>query len=482
MRDGTGTAATVRTAVPNQRGSIADVDIPLARAAAGVTTGSGLRRWGRGLEFASTSLLGLGTVLAAPYHLVALMALGMWLVGAYYPVSAVTTPLREELRVVTVAALVPMALLALGSATLVLQPQELRHGLLSVALPAGFAMAIRGLRTILQPPVRVVAVGDRAFVAKAVTRLPRRSRSRVVAAIVVEDQLPPDEVPQQILGAPSYADLGRIAGVVADHGGDLVLVDSGRDVSGADLRGLSWALEGTQVALGVTGVLSSVAPHRLKAGRLGRDSVLDVRPPRPSRLVRSVKSMLDRVFGLAALVLASPLLLLTVLAVRCDSHGPAIFRQTRVGKHGKTFEMYKLRTMVVDAEERKNQIRDRNEAGSVLFKVRQDPRVTRLGCLLRRSSLDELPQLVNVVRGEMSLVGPRPHLPEEVALMDVATQRRQAVLPGMTGIWQVSGRSDLQWSDARELDTQYADNWSLSSDAVILARTVGAVLSQRGAY
>ncbi len=200
------------------------------------------------------------------------------------------------------------------------------------------------------------------------------------------------------------------------------------------------------------------------------------------RASRVAKATLDVVLAAILLVLATPLLLMLVIAVRLDSPGPAVFRQVRVGKDGRRFTVLKLRTMVSDAEDLKATLLVANECdGGVLFKIRHDPRVTRLGALLRRSSLDELPQLVNVVRGEMSLVGPRPSLPDEVVLMDEAAMRRFAVRPGMTGLWQVSGRSNLAWHEAKALDTYYADNWSVSGDLLILLRTAKAVLSAEGA-
>ncbi len=465
-------------ALPTQRGS-GDVDVSFGRRA-DVTTELALQKWGWRLEAAATTLLGLGVVYETPDVLVAMLALGVWLVGAYAPVRTVTTPLREELRTIVVASLVPMAMLAFGAA-LGVPSDEIGQGLLSVALPATLAATIRTLRWTFRAPVRVVAVGDRAFVAKAVSDLPRRARSRVVAAIVLEHQLSPHDLPVQILGVPTYTDLDLIARVAADYRGDLVLVDS-REVAAQDFRRLTWALEGTRIAVGVNGFLSGVAPHRLRAGSLGRDSVLDVRPPRPPRLVRGVKGALDRALGLAALVLVSPLLVLTMLAVRCDSRGPAIFRQTRVGMHGERFTVYKLRTMHVGAEEAKHTLRHANEYDDVLFKMRRDPRVTRVGHLLRRSSLDELPQLVNVLRGEMSLVGPRPMVPSEVAEMRADSLRRLSVKPGLTGLWQVSGRSDLSWSDSIAFDLHYIDNWTLVGDAQIAARTVKAVLGAKGAY
>lgn len=203
--------------------------------------------------------------------------------------------------------------------------------------------------------------------------------------------------------------------------------------------------------------------------------------PRAGAVSRAAKATVDAVGAAVLLVLVSPLLLLLMVAIRLDTPGPAIFRQVRVGKDGRLFEVLKLRTMVCDAEERKAELLEHNEYDGVLFKMRRDPRVTRVGGFLRRTSLDELPQLVNVLRGQMSLVGPRPSLPDEVALMDDDALRRFAVRPGITGLWQVSGRSNLGWDEAKALDTHYADNWTVVGDVAILLRTVKAVVSADGA-
>jgi lipopolysaccharide/colanic/teichoic acid biosynthesis glycosyltransferase len=194
-----------------------------------------------------------------------------------------------------------------------------------------------------------------------------------------------------------------------------------------------------------------------------------------------VKATIDFVLAGALLAFLSPLLLLLMLAVRLDSRGPAVFRQVRVGKDGRHFVVLKLRTMCCNAEQLKASLQDANECDDVLFKIRRDPRITRIGALLRRSSLDELPQLVNVLRGEMSLVGPRPALPDEVARMDADALRRFNVKPGMTGLWQVSGRSNLGWAEAKALDTYYADNWTVLGDLSILLRTAKAVVTADGA-
>ena len=202
--------------------------------------------------------------------------------------------------------------------------------------------------------------------------------------------------------------------------------------------------------------------------------------------MRLVKSTADRVGAAVALVLVTPVLLALVALVKVTSPGPAFFTQRRVGRSGRPFHLYKFRTMTHHAEEAKDAVRPdgtRNDAAdSLLFKLRHDPRTTRVGAFLRRYSLDELPQLWNVVKGDMSLVGPRPHLSEETARMDPAALRRLAVRPGLTGLWQVSGRSDLDWETTVRLDTFYADNWSVAGDLRILAKTLPAVIKGRGAY
>jgi exopolysaccharide biosynthesis polyprenyl glycosylphosphotransferase len=203
--------------------------------------------------------------------------------------------------------------------------------------------------------------------------------------------------------------------------------------------------------------------------------------PRHSPVQLAAKAIVDRALAILLLVALAVPMLVVAVALRLDSVGPVIFRQTRVGRHGRTFTIYKFRSMAVDAEARLEALRDLDEGAGPLFKMRSDPRVTRVGRLLRRASIDELPQLWNVVRGDMSLVGPRPALPEEVATYDDRVRRRLLVRPGMTGAWQVSGRSRLDWGEAVELDLSYVEEWSLWVDAVLLARTARAVLSGDGA-
>jgi len=195
-----------------------------------------------------------------------------------------------------------------------------------------------------------------------------------------------------------------------------------------------------------------------------------------------VKEAFDKVLGMSALALLAPVFITVAVSIRLADGGPALFRQTRVGKDGRAFTVYKFRTMVLDAEDRKAQLTVSNEKDGVLFKIRNDPRITAIGAKLRRWSVDELPQLINVVRGDMSLVGPRPALPDEAARYGDYVRRRLVVKPGITGLWQVNGRSDLSWEESVRLDLRYVENWSLVLDLQILWKTCSAVLRGSGAY
>jgi lipopolysaccharide/colanic/teichoic acid biosynthesis glycosyltransferase len=192
------------------------------------------------------------------------------------------------------------------------------------------------------------------------------------------------------------------------------------------------------------------------------------------------KRALDVAVAMLALLVVGPLLVLTAVAIKLDSPGPVIFRQTRVGRRGRRFQILKLRTMVADAEERKRGLLHRNEAAAGLFKIADDPRITRTGRLLRRSCLDELPQLINVLRGDMSLVGPRPLVVDEDAQIKGAGRARLALTPGITGHWQIAGSSRVPLDEMVVIDRRYAHGWSLWTDCKVLARTVPHVLARRG--
>ncbi|MDQ1423043.1 MAG: hypothetical protein QOD72_541 [Acidimicrobiaceae bacterium] len=235
-------------------------------------------------------------------------------------------------------------------------------------------------------------------------------------------------------------------------------------------------LNGLRVHL-TTGVYG-VASHRMKAAPIAHEAMIYLQEWAPSNFQRFSKRTVDFVVSALLLVLASPVLLLCSLAVKLTSPGPVFFRQQRVGLRGSTFKLYKLRTMVVDAEQRKAALLNGNQRNGPLFKLGGDPRITRVGKFLRMSSLDELPQLLNVLKGEMSLVGPRPALPEEVAQFDEALLERHLVRPGITGLWQVEARENPAFGPYRRLDLFYAQNWSMSLDVVILILTVQVVATR----
>jgi exopolysaccharide biosynthesis polyprenyl glycosylphosphotransferase len=442
-----------------------------------------LRLWGLHVEVMVAFVAGaVAAFLTDPQPLVALGALGAWMLGAYHRGRAVTTPLTRQLRTVFQSALLPLAGVAVGVGFFSVAPEVVPRVSAALAAAVATSVACRGVRWRLQAPVRIVVVGDRAAVATATARWARSSDVRVVGGLLVEPDLAAEAVPQEILGVRTARGLDSAETLVRHWRADLIVVTPGPGLSAEAFRRLTWSLEQTRVAIGVSGVLESVAPHRITPGGIQRSAILDVRPPRPSRFVRGLKAAIDRVGGALLLLLFAPLLVAMAVAVRLDSAGPAFFTQTRIGQAGRPFRVYKMRTMVPDADAIKARLSDANEFDSVLFKMKRDPRVTRVGHFLRRSSLDELPQLFNVVRGEMSLVGPRPFLPDEIARMDEDTLRRHVVKPGITGLWQVSGRSDLAWDESAALDTYYADNWSLLGDLTISARTVSAVATSKGAY
>jgi len=237
---------------------------------------------------------------------------------------------------------------------------------------------------------------------------------------------------------------------------------------------------GVHVELSST--LRDVAPERLTVRPLGPFPVVYLEPCRPVGWRSAAKRTFDLAGAAVGLLVVAPLFGAIALAIALDSRGPVIFRQIRVGKDGRPFEVRKFRTMVPDAEAQVDELRAHNEADGPLFKLRDDPRVTRVGRMLRRTSLDELPQLLNVIRGEMSLVGPRPALPMELLEWEQTLHARLRVKPGITGMWQVSGRSDSSFEAYSRLDLYYVDNWSLFNDLTILAKTVPTVLFGRGAY
>ncbi|MEU5843472.1 sugar transferase [Rhodococcus sp. NPDC047139] len=290
-------------------------------------------------------------------------------------------------------------------------------------------------------------------------------------------------LPVAVDGVPVLGTDRAVLAVAEQHGFEAVaLLPSGRWPH-ARTRKLSWELERIGADLLIAPVLMDIVGPRLHIAPLSGLPLLQMSAPCYSGPAWIVKNVFDRVVAVLILVVLAPVLLALALGIKADSSGPVLFRQRRVGRGGAPFTMYKFRSMVVGAEGCREEIAGEDIGAGVLFKVREDPRVTRVGRFIRRHSLDELPQLLNVVKGDMSLVGPRPPLESEVVRYgEDGAARRLFVKPGLTGLWQVSGRSDLSWDESVRADLRYVENWTFLLDLSILRRTVRAVLSGDGAY
>jgi len=283
-------------------------------------------------------------------------------------------------------------------------------------------------------------------------------------------------------GIPVLGDTSDAAAAVDGANADVILFADGAFTSAHGLRRAMWDLEHSPVQVIVVPSLTDVSSERLKVRPVAGLPLVHVDGSRAAHASRWGKRAFDVAGSLFLMLIAVPLAIATALAVKLYDGGPVLFRQTRVGRDGRTFSCLKVRSMVVNAEQLRSDLETDHERSAVLFKMVDDPRVTKPGRIIRRLSIDELPQLWNVLRGQMSLVGPRPPLPSEVAKYGDDMVRRLRVRPGMTGLWQVSGRSDLSWEETVRLDLYYVDNWSMVQDLAILFRTFSAVLSSRGAY
>ncbi|HEX8094457.1 sugar transferase [Jatrophihabitans sp.] len=374
---------------------------------------------------------------------------------------------------------------------------EFARGFILVALPLALAMNLlaryaarkwlHAQRARGRAMKSVLLVGDAEAISKfsMVLRRDDYAGLRVVGACVPSESIA-DMRTIDTLGeaeVPLLGDVDSIVSAVRLSGADTVAVVSSGAIGPEKLRWVSWQLEGSSTDLMVSPGLTEVAGPRLHIMPVAGLPLLHVEEPKFTGVRRVFKGAFDRSVAAVALLLLSPLFLVLVLAVRLTSSGPALFRQIRVGRAGSTFVMLKFRSMYADAEERLASLRDQSDHGDgVLFKMREDPRVTRVGKFLRKYSLDELPQLINVLLGTMSLVGPRPPLPLEVARYEDHVHRRLLVKPGLTGLWQISGRSDLSWDESVQLDLRYVENWSLGEDLFILWKTARAVAAGSGAY
>ena len=326
---------------------------------------------------------------------------------------------------------------------------------------------------------KVVVVGYPDVISELSARLRRDTYHglSIVGACVVGAEQPP-----VIDGIPVIGGMQTVADVVRRVEADTVAVLACPEMAGNRLRNLSWELEKTGTDLCVAPALLDVAGPRTTIRPIAGLPLLHVDHPEFTGIWRLTKSAFDRAIAFTAVVFLLPVFAAIAAVIRLDGPGPVLFRQTRVGKDGEPFTVFKFRTMVVDAEQRKAELVQLNDSDGLLFKIRRDPRVTRVGSWLRRYSLDELPQFVNVLTGDMSLVGPRPALPDEMLKYGEYVRRRLAVKPGITGLWQVSGRSNLPWEETVRLDIRYVENWTFFLDLQILWKTWAAVTRGDGAY
>lgn len=329
---------------------------------------------------------------------------------------------------------------------------------------------------------RTLVVGDRAEVEYVVHTLQTGAVTgyNVVGATLLDGNaraITVGDVSRPVLG-----NVTSVAQVAQQLGADTILVASRPEGDPEFIKRLSWQLEGTAAELVLSSRLTDVAGPRISFAPVEGLPLIQVRIPSYEGGQHLAKRALDVVVAALALIPIAIVTPLLALLIRLDSPGPVFFRQERVGRDGRTFRMVKFRSMSVDAEDRLADLQAQNEGSGLLFKIRADPRVTRVGKWLRKLSLDELPQFWNVLVGDMSVVGPRPPLPSEVTAYDGTVSRRLYIKPGITGLWQVSGRSDLTWDESVRLDLRYVENWSIMNDLQIMWRTARVMLQPHGAY
>ncbi|HET9052453.1 MAG TPA: sugar transferase [Candidatus Dormibacteraeota bacterium] len=366
---------------------------------------------------------------------------------------------------------------------------DLSRGFVATTLPAVLVLSVVARYTVRKTVHRslghggaihrAIVVGDAASVRALAQHMRRAAYAGFAVVAVGLDGEDDPALPPVARVRRTPVELVTAAGAL---GADTIAVAGAGWLSGGRLRRLAWQLKGTGIQLVVAPALTDVAGPRVAVRPVDGLPLLHVDEPRLAGARRVVKEVVERAAAVGFAAVLAPLLAGIWLAIRLSSPGPVVYRQQRVGRDGRPFLMWKFRTMVDGADGLLTRIEHLNDADDVLFKMRRDPRVTPVGRWLRRHSLDELPQLWNVVRGEMSLVGPRPPLQSEVERYGEDARRRLLVKPGMTGLWQVSGRNDLSWDETVRLDLYYVENWSVALDALVLWKTISAVIHGKGAY
>lgn len=328
---------------------------------------------------------------------------------------------------------------------------------------------------------RVLVVGERHDVEYVVGTLAAEDTGfNVVGAILFGDDHRPVDAPRQPI--PLHGSIDRVTEAAAAIFADTIVIATRPPNDPDFIRRLSWRLEGTAANVLLSNQMTDIVGPRVSFRPVEGLPMVQIKIPSYEGGHYLLKRGLDITVSLGALAAIAVLTPLIALAIKLDSAGSVFFSQQRVGKDGKQFKMFKFRTMTQDAESQLTKLMPQNEGAGVLFKLRADPRITRVGKLLRGLSIDELPQFWNVLRGDMSVVGPRPPLPDEVVAYDGKVVRRLYVKPGITGPWQVGGRSDLSWEDSVRLDLSYVENWSVMNDLQLIWRTARVVLQREGAY
>lgn len=367
---------------------------------------------------------------------------------------------------------------------------EPSRGYLAVALPAGTAGLLANRWLWRQQMVRrrargdclnpLVVIGDKEAVRTLTGDLLRNSDHfyQVVGVGIYDRAVTEDTLDVDGTSIPILGDETQTLAKLKAYGANTVAVTGMERFGGRGIRNLLWELESQDIDL-----IVSPTSTRLMMRPIPGYPLLHVERPQYREAKRFHKRAFDFCFASIALALAAPVLLVSALAIKLTSRGPVFYSADRIGLDGQPFTMHKLRTMVNSADTMLEDLAHNNESeGGMLFKIREDPRVTRVGKILRRFSVDEIPQFVNVIKGDMSVVGPRPPLQREVAKYDGEVRRRLLVRPGVTGLWQVSGRSDLSWEESVRLDLSYVENWSMGTDLVVILKTVRAVVGRGGAY
>ena len=372
---------------------------------------------------------------------------------------------------------------------------ELARGYLAIALPVGLVglLLTRWMwrkdlarrRSRGEYATSVLVVGGARAVKHMASSFERRSRDgyRVVGVCVPRSSgVAGEAIDVDGRPVPIFGDEHSVVEALVASGADTVAVTATETLGPEGIKDLVWKLEPHNADLVVATGVVDVSSPRIEMRPVAGLPLIHVEKPSYHGAKRSGKRMFDLWFSSLALLALTPVFALVALAIKLDSTGPVFYRSERIGLDGEPFGMIKFRSMVTDADKLVDTLIARNEGAGLLFKMREDPRVTRVGRVLRRFSIDELPQFLNVIRGEMSVVGPRPPLRREVENYDGRVKRRLLVRPGVTGLWQVSGRSDLSWDESVRLDLSYVENWSMVTDVLIIGKTVKAVVASDGAY